>query len=326
MPAIPLTAGRVTALWLVLRSLDKLGGNAAPAELKGYASRSSLRLGALPISDGVLLALQGRLIQDHLQRYELTGLGCAALALGREDEPSPDVRRFLLSVLLLTDPPAWVAYWQGDPDSLDLVIPEGERRTLIDSGILPNQPVGRDLSSWAFWNALKRVPLASEVSNQRKILGNAGEQLSLKYEQQRLTDEGFPALAERVQWVSRESDAYGFDLLSFAGRQGSSPDEHLAIEVKSSALPRGAYLHFFLTAHEWEMATQLTGRYLVHAWNRVDPGPPPVAREGGPIIVDAGTLVNHLPGPAECSEGCRWQTCQIFLRTDGLLQFPVEPI
>lgn len=189
MPSIPLTAGRLTALWLVLSSLDRLGGNAAPRELIGYASRSALQLGALPIPDSVRLGREGGLIRESLQRYELTDLGRAALTLGFEDEPSPEVRRFFVSILLLADPPPWVAYWQGDPAAMDLVIPEGERRTLLECGLLPQQPVGMDLISWAFWRALGRVPVVAETAAQRKILGNAGEELSLAYEQARLRKE-----------------------------------------------------------------------------------------------------------------------------------------
>lgn len=312
MPSARLTAGRLTALWLVLRSLDKLGGRAVSGDLIAYASRSSLRSGGLPVRDGLRLALEGGLVRQ-LQQLELSQLGRAALSLGTEDEPSSEVRRFFVSVLLLSDPPPWVAYWQGDPTVLDLVLPEGERRTLADSGLLLPGPVDEDLASWAFWQALGRVPLVSETLAQRKIIGDAGEELSLAFERQRLRDEGFPMLALRVQWLSRESDAYGFDILSFAGRGATDPNERLAIEVKSSSLPRGALLHFFLSAHEWETAAQLGNRYLVHVWTRVDPGPPPIAREGGPLIVKAAHLAEHLPGATACPERCEWQSAEIYL-------------
>jgi hypothetical protein len=313
MPSVAMTAGRLTALWAVLRSLDKLGGDAAPAVLTAYSSRSALRFGALPIRDGLRLAIEGQLIRERTDRYELTDLGRAALAMGVEDEPSLEARRFFVSVLLLAEPPPWVAYWQGDPKALDLVVPEGERRTLVDSGLLPPPPMDQDLGSWAFWQALGRVPLVAETAAQRKIIGDAGEELSLAFERQRLREEGYPELALQVQWLSRESDAYGFDILSFAGRRGQVPKERLAIEVKSSSLPRAALLHFFLSTHEWETATQLGERYLVHIWTLVDPGPPAIAREGGPMVVLAADLTDHLPGATACPGRCQWQTAEIYL-------------
>lgn len=313
MPSVPMSAGRLTALWVVLRSLDKLGGDADPGELITYASRSALRSGALPIRDGVRLATDGRFIGERTDRYELTQLGRAALSFGIEEEPSPEARRLFVSVLLLRDPPPWVAYWQGDPDTLDLVVPESERRTLADSGLLPPRAVDQDLGSWAFWQALGRVPLMAETAAQHKVIGDAGEELSLNYERQRLQDEGFPELALDVQWLSRESDAYGFDILSFVGRRGPVRNARLAIEVKSSSLPSGALLHFFLSAHEWQTAAELGDRYLVHIWTRVDPGPPPSVRDGGPLIVEAVRLAAHLPGRTSCPDPCRWQTAEIYL-------------
>lgn len=317
MAIVPLTAGRLTSLWLVLRSLARLGGSVTSAELLGYASRSSLRSGALPIRDGLRLASQGALIRESGQRLELTDLGLAGLALGTEDEPSVEARRFFVSILLLTDPPAWVAYWQGDPSALDLVLPQGERRTLLDLELLPSPQANEDLRSWAFWQALRRVPLVAATAAQRKIIGDAGEELSLAYERRRLQEEDLPDLAARVQWVSRESDAYGFDILSFKGRRGSKPDENLAIEVKSSALPRGNWIHFFLSAHEWEMAAELGERYVVHVWTRVDPGPPPVARDDGPLLVQVPELVRHLPRPTECADRCQWQVAEIYYPADS---------
>jgi len=155
--------------------------------------------------------------------------------------------------------------------------------------------------------------LVAEGAAQRKVIGDAGEELSLAFERQRLTDEGFPELAAEVQWLSRESDAYGFDILSFSGRAGGTPDDRRAIEVKSTSLPRGDSFHFYLSAHEWETAADLGDRYVIHIWTRVDPGPPPLAREGGPVLVRPHDLTSHIPGGPSCSGRCRWETVGIYL-------------
>lgn len=313
MPSVSLSAGRITACWFALRSLQNLGGQAAQTELITHASRSSLRSGGLPIRDGVVLAVEGGFASLAKDRLALTEIGLAALQLGNEDEPTGDARRFVVTRLLLANPPPWVAYWQGDPAALEYVLPVSERKTLVDAGLLPLADAAQDLDSWAFWRALGRVPLMSETAAHRKRLGDAGEHLSVEYERARLLAEDHPALAAAVQWLARESDAYGFDILSYKGGNGPDPDVRVAIEVKTTSLPRAAELHFFLSAHEWDTAQRLGDRYRVHAWTNVDPGPPPVALEPGPLFIEPGTIAAHLPGVPWCDERCRWQTAEVYL-------------
>ena len=76
------------------------------------------------------------------ERISLTDLGHLALQRGNEEEPSSEVLRLFTSVLLLRHPPAWVAYWQGDPSSLDLVLPDPSRQLLEDARVLNKIGVG----------------------------------------------------------------------------------------------------------------------------------------------------------------------------------------
>lgn len=89
--------------------------------------------------------------------------------------------------------------------------------------------------------------------------------------------------------------------------------------MKTTSLPRAGDLHFFLSAHEWETAQMLGGRYIVHAWTAVDPGPPPVPREPGPILVAGHVIAPHLPDGPRCEERCRWQTAEIYLAARELV-------
>jgi Domain of unknown function (DUF3883) len=315
MASVRVTRGRLTALWLVLRTLEKLGGQAAASEVQVYARRSALRGGGLPIIDGVRLACEGRFMIERMGVFTLEPLGHRALRLADDDEPPAPVLRLFVSVLLLAEPPTWVAWWQGAPHDLEDVVPDGEKQVMRDVGLLP-PPVQTDPAGWAWWQALNQVPLPEQTAVRRKHIGDAGEQLTVSFEQRRLTQEGYAELAAQVRWVAQESDAYGFDVLSFAGSsQGElQPEDPVAIEVKSTSLPVVKVFPLYLTAHEWRTAEGLGHRYRMHLWASVDPGPPARSRQGEPIVLQGGELAGHLPGPAPCAEDCAWQTARIHMR------------
>jgi len=265
IPSLPrLTPGRFTALWLVLRALLHLGRHADKDELLAFARRNGLRAGGLPIADGYALAVLGAFIDERGNTVELTELGASALERGGEDEPTQDVSRFLASVLLLRRPPTWVAYWQGDPTSLDLVLPEPSREILRDAALLPT-PEPSDPESWSLWNALKAVPALDTSLAFRAEVGRSAERVVLGAEKRRLESEGFPELAAKVRWVAQESAAYGFDILSYCGARFAAPSSMtpMAIEVKATASPPGSAVSFFLTRHEWETAQRFPWTYVI---------------------------------------------------------------
>lgn len=315
MPSVRVSPGRLTALWVVLRALQVLGGEVPEAELVKFASRTSLRAGGLPIGDGLKLATEGSFVNLSESKISPTALGSYALSLGVDDEPTVEIRRLFASVLLLRDPPAWVAYWQGDPTSLDVVIPGSEREVLVAAGLMPmTQP--DDLENRSWWDALARVPLVTDTGQYRKLIGGAGEELSLQYEKSRLTADGFDSLAARVRWVARESDAYGFDILSYLGGDavGVDPSTPMAVEVKSLARSSPHIIDFYLSEHEWSTASRFENYYIVHFWDGVDPGPPAKSRSAAPRVLRPADLKAHLPGVSECNEVCAWSTARLVLR------------
>jgi hypothetical protein len=259
------------------------------------------------------LANVGRFVEGT-DVIRLTGLGYEALSRGEEDEPSKDVLRVFISVLTLRFPPSWVAYWQGSPGSLELVLPDAERQVLEAARIEASPPI-EDLETWAWWDALGRVPQGEESAAHRKALGDAGEELTLNYERARLKKEGFPELATRVRWVARESAAYGFDVLSFFGASfgTNKPAGRLAIEVKANALIARPVFHLFLTEHEWSTACRLGCSYVFHLWDGVTGQPNLSAARKSPVILTTANLRDHLPSPAPCNEACCWESTFIAL-------------
>jgi hypothetical protein len=305
--------GRITAVWLVLTTLKQLGPPAHRDEVIQLAKESPLRSGGLPIDDGLVLALRGRFAREEDGVLDLTGLGLDLLSRCQEDEPNGDVRRTVLTVLLLADPQPWVAFWQGDPALLQDALPNEERESLADSGLLPHIK-GQDFASDAWWEALATVPRTKDIDRALKLIGDTGEALTVKFEQDRLAREGFPELAKKVWWAARESDAYGFDVASFAGKSYPplAPDARLAIEVKSSSVPITRSFSFYLSRYEWQTATRLGSRHIFHLWDGVRPGQRS-ARRRAPILVRLPDVEAHLPAPAACNESCQWESARLTL-------------
>jgi uncharacterized protein DUF3883 len=301
-------------MWLALRTVEKFGGRCAESEALPYARRSGLRGGGLPTGEGFTLAVQGGFLSKTGGEFELSLLGHRVLALGIEDDPPPEAIKLLISVLILALPPMWVAWWQGAPDDLARVIPPAERQVLEEVELLPVSDTSK-LGVWAWWDALKTVPATHHDDRMRKVVGDAGEELSVAFERSRLESEGRADLAQRVSWLAQKSDAYGFDILSFAGPSHPElpADEALAIEVKSTVLPLSSSFGFFLSQHEWQTAAKLAERYIFHLWSAVSPGPPATSHARAPVVVPAGKLTGHLPGAAGCGDSCAWETAHLHL-------------
>lgn len=311
---VPLTPGRLTALWLVLRSLAKLGGRVDAEELVGFAAKSSLRSGGLPVRDGLRLALRGRFVHEAPLGVSLSETGRESLGLCAEDEPNSAVRRLFLSVLVLMDPPAWVAYWQGDPTSLEMLLSDSDRSLLGSAGLYPRKPDEQDLARAGWWDALSVVPLSESVLALRKAIGDAGEELSIAYERARLEAEGFPELAQRVWWAGRESPAYGFDVGSFVGRGGAEPPEApLAIEVKSVAYPVMGIFPLHLTVHEWRTARRLGPLHRFHLWDSVKLPVQTQEPPRAPRLAVLGEFKSHLAPSPSCGGACTWESMLVEL-------------
>ncbi len=319
MGAPRISPGRLTAVWVVLRSVEKLGDSVPAEQLLSFARRSGLRCGGLPIEDGFDLALFGGFVA-HDDLVRLTELGREALSRGAEEEPTREVLRLFLSVYLLRRPPAWIAYWQGDPASLDIVLPDPTRDLLRQAGLRwPPPSASHDLEAWAWWDALGVVPVTEEAAAHRRAIGDAAERMSFEYERNRLRGEGFPELANQVRWVARESPAYGFDVLSFCGStfRSDGPAVPLGIEVKGMALLARMNFRFHVTAHEWKTAQRLGSGYVFHLWDGVRAGSASAELSGEPMVCRAHVVEPHLPSPPGCSNSCHWESAFVVLPLDS---------
>jgi hypothetical protein len=124
-------------------------------------------------------------------------------------------------------------------------------------------------------------------SPESRKVGDAGEQVTLDHERDRLTKAGRPDLADRVVWHAKDADYVGWDITSF------DPDEiEIFIEVKASA---GKTISAVcLTVNEWEAACDPKRReqYYIYIVTNALSKNPVIERLSNPAsYVDSGVLI-----------------------------------
>ncbi len=142
----------------------------------------------------------------------------------------------------------------------DLILP-ASRKEINFSAMLSEDPVISKLSGGEpSYRPIKINYLEREQNN--RLLGEAGEELIIKYEKWRLINAGKAGLAEKVEWVSKEQgDGIGFDILS---KNTNSTDRY--IEVKTTKLSKETPI--YLTKNELSFAsTKEKGFFLYRIFN-----------------------------------------------------------
>jgi hypothetical protein len=158
----------------------------------------------------------------------------------------------------------------------------------------------------AWWISIQTAGADFE-SSILKAVGDRAELASIRYEEQRLKELLFTP--QPLDWVSRDTDLAGFDILSYSG-EDPDPMERIPIEVKKLSRSHDGRLFFFISRNEFEVASRTKG-YRFHLWElRTDHKS---ATLWIPELqsVFASTPLDTLRG--------RWETCSVFL--DGLRDF-----
>lgn len=91
--------------------------------------------------------------------------------------------------------------------------------------------------------------------------GLLGEELAIKYEQEKLIKLGLENLCDKVKWISKESDSYGYDIESY----DINPDGKvikLYIEVKTTI--SRVDTEFFVSRNELNKSKELKENYCVY--------------------------------------------------------------
>ncbi len=85
------------------------------------------------------------------------------------------------------------------------------------------------------------------IAKHNASIGKTGEQAVFDYEKKCLIKNGHKELADRVEWVSLESDSYGYDIKSY---NNDGTERH--IEVKTNTGSEDL-VSFYISAYEYEM-------------------------------------------------------------------------
>jgi hypothetical protein len=209
----------------------------------------------------------------------LTGTGNEILFPERAEAR---LRKQLRDVVLRLDPPWTKRIQYGRAEAIRFMPPDA-LQTFEESGLLSDWT--DELVGW--WDDLA-LSIRSRRADANLKVGRRAERLSWDFEYNRTGRE--------PKWQAIESSFSGFDILSVIQADLSEP---LKIEVKASTLPlREAY--FFVTRHEWEVATT-QGTYYFHLW--------PLSRSpASPIVVSSADMARHMA--MDKGEG-RWDQVKI---------------
>lgn len=112
-------------------------------------------------------------------------------------------------------------------------------------------------------------------------IGNAGEEWVRKtYEPARLKRAGFEELSKKIDWVSKKSDAYGYDILSY-----DTDGKPIYIEVKTTNGPMES--EFYISDYELAASRHFGDRYRLYRVYDFENGPK--------VLVIKGCLDPLLP-------------------------------
>ncbi|MDP2402178.1 MAG: DUF3883 domain-containing protein [Actinomycetota bacterium] len=305
MPQPRLSTGRLQIVLPILARAQEYPGASITSLSKMMAGSGDMG-GAVPWADSLDIAMSAGLLDAGQSGVRLTDAGSRVVNLRRSGDSRASLhealreyvlngRRDLLTLVFMTDA------------EIDAFVDSDTRQCLRDLELLPKNGTIRSRQWWA--GLLDQTGAVDEQT--LKELGDWAESTSIQYEKRRLADEGFTSLAASVEWVSREDEGLGYDILSYVGANclDLDPETRLRVEVKAMGLRREAF-RFYLTRNEWQVAQSSPDRYLFHLWRLVDLVNP---ADASPTMVrDPDSILALLPQDV-CSSG-RWTECEVVLR------------
>jgi len=281
--------------------------NVKKSDLLQIVGNTSLRGGGLPINDGFELSKFGGFIITEREKVAITSLGKEITSLWDKEEPNSLVIRKLLLPLVIKIMPPWVAFSSKPLKERICAIPERWKEVLRDAELLEN-PLFDDANKW--WATLQHIIMEKD-EQRKKVIGEAGENLTMNFERNRLLTENQSSLADKIKWISKESNEYGFDISSFFGLLKLShqkPETLMMIEVKSTTSSSDKNFRFFLTRNEWETAEKNIQNYYFYFWRHIKITGGNI-HANGPIILPAYMVKHYVP--VDNKKNGKWTECRI---------------
>ncbi|MCR5112835.1 MAG: DUF3578 domain-containing protein [Acholeplasmatales bacterium] len=110
--------------------------------------------------------------------------------------------------------------------------------------------------------------------------GLIGEELAISYEKERLTNLNRPDLADKIRWVSMDSDAYGYDIESYDIDKNGN-EQLIRIEVKTTS--SRVDTEFLVSINEINTSKKFRDNYWVYRIYDVNAETPKFYRAAGEI-------------------------------------------
>lgn len=128
--------------------------------------------------------------------------------------------------------------------------------TLVNAPQLPKATVSRNKGK----KTISCKDLQNQIDN-RKIKGTKGEEIVVKVEKDKLIASGRKDLADKVKWVSKETDGLGYDIESFEIMPDNTVKD-IFIEVKTTS--QDITTPFNVSLNEVEISEEKTDAYYIY--------------------------------------------------------------
>jgi Domain of unknown function (DUF3883) len=141
-----------------------------------------------------------------------------------------------------------------ETDDIELPPPEQVEPHIITPTFLEVAPQEKNRASGT--RAYK--PDYMKAAKRNTTVGRQGEEVILRREKQELSRAGRNDLAKKVEWVSQQSDTFGYDIHSFT-KDGTDK----LIEVKTTRKPFTHNPSFIMSVKEYEVGKEQKDRYYI---------------------------------------------------------------
>lgn len=131
-----------------------------------------------------------------------------------------------------------------------------QKQGLKLKGEITEKPAATSQSEKNVTNVTKSAPDFMKLNEIRKIIGDIGEEIVYQIEKKNLINSGKNSLAQQVRIVSKESNQYGYDILSY---DADGNERHIEVKTTSGGKEKA----FEMSYREWDRM-QTDSRYCIY--------------------------------------------------------------